>query len=299
MMRREFLVGIAATSATTASLARTADSREAEKTCFVTARDGTKLFVREAGQGRPVLFLHSWALSSEMWRHQFADLAPDGFRAMAYDRRGHGASDVPASGYDMDRLADDLADIIEALDLRDLVLVGHSMGGAEIIRYVGRHGTARIAKIVLLAPTTPYLLRTADNPYGAPAAYFEAVRAAWTADFPGWIEQNKRPFFTPDTPPDQVEWLAGLMARTPVPVLVACNRAVVETDLRPDLARVDRPTLVIQGDKDASAPLEMTGRRTASGIVGAKLDVYPGAPHGLFLTHRARVNRDVLAFMDA
>lgn len=266
---------------------------------MIRARDGAGLFVHEWGDGHPVVFVHAWAVSSAMWAYQTACLGDRGARCILYDRRGHGRSDPAADGFDLDTLADDLAAVVEGLDLHDVVLVGHSMGGAEIIRYLGRHGTGRIAKVALLAPATPCLLESADNPRGAPAAYFESLRAEWLADFPKWIADNKQPFFTPDTSPAMIDWLVSDMLRTPVGVAVACNRALAERDLRPDLARIDRPVLILHGDNDASAPLEITGRPTAAGIAGARLKIYPGAPHGLFVTHMARVNADLHAFIDA
>ncbi len=260
----------------------------------IRTRDGVELFHREWGSGRPVLFVHAWALSSAMWTYQMADLGDRGFRCIAFDRRGHGRSDVPNGGYDLDRLADDLAEVIEQLDLHDVALVGMSMGSNEILHYLGRHGTGRVSSIALLGPTTPFVLQTADNPYGAPPAFFEQSRAAWASDFPKWIEDNKLPFFTPETSPQMMEWVAAMMREIPIPVAIATNRAVVSTDLRPVLAKIDRPVLILHGDKDASAPLEITGRRTAEGIKGAVLKVYPGGPHGLFVTHMKQVNADLL-----
>ena len=263
----------------------------------IQTRDGIGLFHREWGSGRPLLFVHSLALTSTMWSYQEAFLGDHGLRCVSYDRRGHGRSDAPAHGYDLNTLADDLSAVVDGLDLRDVVLVGHSMGCGEIIRYIGRHGTGRVAKVVLLAPQTPYILQTADNPYGAPPAYFDQVRAAWATDYPKWVQDNKLPFFTGETSAQMMEWMQTEMLRSHVPITIACSRAYVETDLRPDLAKVDKSVLILQGDKDVSAPLEMTGRRTAAGIRGAVLKVYPGAPHGLFLTHMDQVNRDILEFV--
>jgi len=263
----------------------------------IRTRDGVELFHREWGNGRPVLFVHAWALSSAMWTYQIADLGQRGFRCIAFDRRGHGRSDVPNGGYDLDTLADDLADVIEQLDLRDVVLVGMSMGSNEILHYVGRHGTERISRIALLGPTTPFVLQTADNAYGAPQAYFEQNFAAWASDFPKWIEDNKLPFFTPETSVQMMEWVAGMMREVPIPVAIATSRALISTDLRPVLAKINRPVLILHGDKDVSAPLEITGRRTAQGIKGAVLKVYPGGPHGLFVTHMKQVNADLLGFL--
>lgn len=261
-------------------------------------RSGVTLFYRSWGAGQPVVFLHSWGFSSLMWTYQMTYLGERGMHCIAYDRRGHGRSDQPAHGYDMDTLADDLADVLEGFDLHDVVLVGHSMGGAEILRYVGRHGTSRIAKVVLLAPVTPFVLQTPDNPNGIPATVLEQARAPWSVDFPKWIEDSKPPFFMPDTSPQMMDWLALEMQRLPLPIAIACNKTLVETDLRPDLSKVDRPTLVLHGDADASAPLEITGKPTADGIKDAILKIYPSAPHALFVTHMDHVNRDIEAFVN-
>jgi non-heme chloroperoxidase len=265
----------------------------------IRTQDGVALFHREWGSGHPMLFVHSWALTSAMWSYQEQFLGNYGARCISYDRRGHGQSDTPADGYDMNTLADDLRAVIDGLDLHDVVLVGHSAGCNDIIRYIGRHGTNRVAKIALLAPTTPFVLETADNAYGAPREYFENNWTAWAADYPKWLQENRLPAFTPETSPQMMDWIQSQMLRMHVPTAIACNRAVVETDLRPDLAKIDRPALILQGDKDVSAPLDITGRRTAAGIRGAVLKVYPGAPHLLFITHMEQVNRDLLEFLRA
>jgi pimeloyl-ACP methyl ester carboxylesterase len=265
----------------------------------VRTHDGTSLFIRDWGEGRPVVFVASWALASTMWAYQVAHLSDQGLRCVALDRRGHGRSDVARTGFDMDTFADDLATVVDRVGGRDVALVGHSMGCAEIIHYLDRHGAGRIGKIALLAPAAPYLVQTADNPYGAPRAYHDARIAEWAQDFPKWIEANKAPFFAPDTSPAMMDWLCDELRATPAPVAIATFRALLQRDLRPALGRIDRPTLVIQGDMDASAPLEITGRRVAAGIRGATLKVYPGAPHGLFVTHMEQVNCDLEAFLKA
>ena len=295
MQRQDLPLTAAATIAATTE--RAAAAAPAKPRPKIRTRDGVELFHREWGSGRPVLFVHAWALSSAMWSYQIAELGQRGCRCIGFDRRGHGRSDVPDSGYDLDSLADDLADVIEQLDLHDLALVGMSMGSNEILHYVGRHGTERIAKIALLGPTTPFVLQTADNAYGAPQAYFEQTWAAWASDFPKWIEDNKLPFFTPETSVQMMEWVAGMMREMPIPAALATGRAMVTTDLRPVLAKIDRPVLILHGDNDHSAPLEITGRRTAQGIKGAVLKIYPGGPHGLFVTHMKQVNADLLAFL--
>ena len=298
MLRRQVLTAALAAPALAAAVAPRAEAKAAP-IGPVRARDGTNLFIRDWGEGRPVVFVASWALASTMWAYQVAHLSDQGLRCVALDRRGHGRSDMARTGFDMDTFADDLAAVVDRVGGKDVALVGHSMGCAEIIHYLDRHGSGRIGKVALLAPAAPYLVKTADNPYGAPQAYHDAGLAACARDFPAWIEANKAPFFTPDTSPAMVDWLCDEMLATPAPVAIATLRAVLAKDLRPALSRIDRPTLILQGDKDASAPLEITGRRLAAGIKGAELKIYPGAPHGLFVTHMAQVNRDLEAFLNA
>jgi pimeloyl-ACP methyl ester carboxylesterase len=265
---------------------------------FVSAADGTRLFVRDwGGNGKPILFVHSWTLASQMWQYQIPVLVEAGYRPIVYDRRGHGRSDVPAHGYDSDTLVDDLAHIVAALDLAHVALVGHSMGGGEIVRYTARRAAGRVDRIALLAPTTPFILKTADNPNGVPAAAFEALRAVWRKDFGKWMDDNTAPFFTPETSPGMMRWMTGTMQSTPLDVAIACNKSMVETDFRGDAAAIRVPTLILHGDKDASAPLPLTGAATARLIPHATLKVYEGAPHGLFVTHMDRVNADLLAFL--
>jgi pimeloyl-ACP methyl ester carboxylesterase len=263
----------------------------------VAARDGARLFCRAWGEGRPVVFLHSWAAHSQMWRCQMADMVQRGYRAIAYDRRGHGLSSDVGRGYDYDTLADDLAAVLDAFDARDAVLVGHSMAGGEIVRYLSRHGARRVAKIVLLAPTTPCVAQRPDNTNGVDPAYFESLRAEWRADFTGWLWANIEPFFTPDTPAEVRRWLAAMADSVSLDAALACNRAMVEADFRDELRAITVPTLVIHGDADASTPVELSGRPTADLVPGARLIVYEGAPHGLFVTHRARLNEDLAAFI--
>ena len=262
----------------------------------IQTRDGVELFHRDWGSGRPMVFVHGLSLSATMWGYQEAYLGDRGFRCITFDRRGHGRSGPSSPANDLNTFADDLEEVIDGLDLHDVILVGHSVGCGEIIRYLARHGSRRIAKVILLAPATPFVSLTADNPYGAPAPYFEAMRAQWAADFPQWVDDNKRPFFTADTSPPMMDWMVRELLKAHVPTAIAYHRAYAAFDLRPDLAKVDRPVLILHGDRDVSAPLEITGRRTALGIPGAALKVYPGAAHGLFLTHMDQVNRDILEF---
>ena len=264
---------------------------------YIETRDGVRLCLRECGAGRPVLFVHSWAVSSRLWDYQFAALGDAGVRCLAYDRRGHGRSDEPAGGYDFDTLADDLADVIDALDVDELTLVGHSMGPGEIVRYLTRHGGAKVKRLVFLAPALPFLKQTPDNPDGVPEEMLEALRGAWRQDFPKWITDNTPPFFTPETSPAMMRWGAEMLLQTSLPVAIACNRAVTDTDFRAELKQIAKPTLLIHGDNDVSTPLAMTGEPTAALIPGCELKVYEGAPHGLMFTHAERLNADLLAFI--
>jgi non-heme chloroperoxidase len=265
----------------------------------IKTNDGTRLYIKEWGTGAPVVFVHSWALNGNMWQYQTAEFADHGLRCITYDRRGHGRSDQPRSGYDTDTLADDLAMVMNSLDVSNATLVGHSMGCGEIVRYLSRHGAKRVARIVLLAPTTPFLKQTPDNPEGIPAEAFEAVRAAWSADFPKWVADNTPPFFTKETSSAMQQWGTSMLLATSLPIAIACNRSMVDTDFRTDLRDVVTPTLLIHGDADASAPLPLTGARTAKLIPNCTFKIYEGAPHGLFLTHKERLNADILQFIGA
>lgn len=265
---------------------------------FVLAHDGTPLFVRSWGQGAPLVFLSGWTLHSNMWAYQMAPLSAAGFRCIAIDRRGHGRSGDSGGGYDFDVLADDLEAVLSKLALTEVTLIGHSFAAGELVRYLSRHSAARIAKLLFLAPAaTPFLTKTADNPYGVDAAFFEASRAQFSRSFPDWAEANAEPYFTPETSRAVKDWTLGMMLQTSLQAAIALNRIQVSTDFRPELAWIDRPTLVIHGDRDASAPLELTGRPTAALIPGAELIVYEGAPHGLYFTHQERLNRDIAAFV--
>lgn len=263
---------------------------------FVTAEDGTQLYFKDWGEGRPIVFISSWSANADMWQYQMAPMAAAGFRCVAYDRRGHGRSSQPSTGYDYDTLADDLAAVIDDRDLRGATLVGHSMAAGEIVRYLSRHGKGRVARVVLIAPTTPFVLQTPDNPDGVPNAIFEQVRAQLAADFPRWLADNADPFFVPETSPAMRAWVLGLSLQCSLVAALGCNHAFCETDFRAELPKISVPTLVIHGDKDASTPLELTGRRTAKLIPGAELKVYEGAPHGLMFTHMERLNRDLIEF---
>jgi len=263
----------------------------------IRAPDGVGLFHRDWGDGPPVVFVASWSLPSDSWAYQMLALSEAGCRCVAYDRRGHGRSDDPGRGFDFDTLADDLAAVLDALDLRGATLVGFSMGTAEIVRYLTRQGTSRVARIALIGTTTPMLAHAADNPLGVDPAVFEAFRReSLMRDFPGWIDDNMVPFVTPDTPPGLRNWVRDMALRTSGKALLACNRTLTQADFRAELPALTAPALVIHGEHDMTCPLDLTGRPTAALIPGARLTVYEGAPHGLFLTHMQRLNADLLAF---
>jgi non-heme chloroperoxidase len=263
---------------------------------FIAAKDGAQLYWRDWGAGAPMLFLNSLGCGAEMWDYQMTAFADEGFRCIGFDRRGHGRSDQPARGYDFDTFADDVAALIDALELSDLTLIAHSIAGGEAVRYLTRHGRDRVARMILLAPTTPMLLKTDDNPNGALESEFEALWAQWKRDYPKWIADNVAPFFIPETSPAMMRWGAGLL-QTPVPIALACARAMVEEDFRAEMRGIDVPTLIVHGDRDRSAPVELTGKPSAELIPGCRLLVYEGAPHGLMFTHMDQVHADILRFV--
>lgn len=268
---------------------------------FIETPDGVKLAYTDWGTGQPVVFIHAWALPSPMWDYQIGALSEQGLRCIAYDRRGHGRSSKPSSGYDCDTLADDLSALLTQLDLRGVTLVSHSFGSGEVVRYLTRHGASRIARIALIAPAAlPFVMKTPDNPNGIPVEQLEFFRTkVLQSDFPKWLEDGKKAFFVAETSPGLQDWVKGLMLTTPLPVAVETNRRITSTDFRKELPGITVPTLVIHGDMDVSAPIELTGRPTAALIPGAQFKLYEGAPHGLFLTHKDRLNADLIGFVKA
>ncbi len=256
-------------------------------TGWATARDGTRLFVSDRGAGPAILLLSAWTLRSDVWGFHQAALVEAGYRVVAPDRRGHGRSDEPGRGYDLDTLADDVAAIVAALDLRDVTLVAHSIGAAEAVRYLGRHGQARVARLILVAPVTPCLTAAEDNPAGVPTAAFEGMRAAIASDFPKWLSDNEASFFNAEISGETREWVRGMMLSVALPTVLACHRAFTAAELRDECRAIACPTLVVHGDRDASAPLAITGRATAALIPDCVLHVIKGAPHALPITHAA------------
>jgi non-heme chloroperoxidase len=271
---------------------------------YVEAGDGTKLFYKDWASGKPVVFIHGWALGADMWEYQMPYLAGKGLRCVAYDKRGCGRSSQPWGGYDFDTFADDLAAVIEQLDLREVTLVGHSMGCGDITRYLSRHGTDRVARAALVAPTTPFILKTEDNPEGVEQSVFDNIVAELGRDRPRFLAASAPAFFGaggPNSPVSQemVQWAVGLFFQASPKAMIDMIRTMSETDLRKDMDAFTVPTLIIHGDADQGAPLDLTGRRTAQAIPGSQLKVYEGAAHGLFITEKDRLNADLLAFIQA
>ncbi|AZC96404.1 alpha/beta fold hydrolase [Pseudomonas chlororaphis] len=270
-----------------------------------TTRDGTEIYYKDWGSGQPIVFSHGWPLNSDSWEAQMIFLASKGYRVIAHDRRGHGRSSQPWSGNEMDTYADDLAQLIEHLDLRNAVLFGFSTGGGEVARYIGRHGTARVAKAGLISAVPPLMLRTAANPGGLPIEVFDGLREASLADRSQlYKDVASGPFFgfnLPGATPSQGMidwfWMQGMLAGHKN--TYDCIKAFSETDFTEDLQRFDVPTLVVHGDADQIVPIEAAGIASAKLVKDAKLLVYPGAPHGLTDTHKDQLNADLLAFVEA
>jgi non-heme chloroperoxidase len=271
----------------------------------ITTADGTEIYYKDWGAGPPVVFSHGWPLSSDSWEAQMLHLASNGFRAIAHDRRGHGRSSQPWHGNEMDTYADDLAALLDALDVQGAVLVGFSTGGGEVARYIGRHGTARVAKAALVSAVPPLMLKTSSNPGGLPVDVFDGLRAASIADRSQlYRDLASGPFFgynRPGAKPSQgcidAFWLQGMQAGHKN--AYDCIKAFSETDFTRDLTGFDVPTLVIHGDDDQIVPIGAAGLASATLVKGATLKVYPGGPHGLTDTHKQQLNDDLLAFARA
>jgi non-heme chloroperoxidase len=267
---------------------------------YIKTAEQFSLFYADYPGDKPVVFAHAWALNGDMWSYQLTDLMTAGFRCITYDRRGHGRSDRPPTGYDIDTLADDLAALIEGLDLDDVTLIGHSMGTAEVVRYLTRNGAGRIARVVLSGTVTPMLLQGPDNPDGIPDDAVAQVRSVMLRDIGDWMEiSGKAEYFYGEHRVSQQlqDWTLNTISAVPLPILTQTSDAFVRADFRSELTELTVPTLVIHGTADASMPIDLTARKTASLIPDCRLVTIDGAGHGLYLSESQRYNAAVLDFI--
>jgi non-heme chloroperoxidase len=267
---------------------------------YIKTAEQFSLFYADYPGDKPVVFAHAWALNGDMWSYQLTDLMTAGFRCITYDRRGHGRSDRPPTGYDIDTLADDLAAVIEGLDLDGVTLIGHSMGTAEVVRYLTRHGAGRIARVVLSGTVTPMLLQGPDNPDGIPDDAVAQVRSVMLRDIGDWMEiSGKAEYFYGEHRVSQQlqDWTLNTISAVPLPILTQTSDAFVRADFRSELTELTLPTLVIHGTADASMPIDLTARKTASLIPDCRLVTIDGAGHGLYLSESQRYNAAVLDFI--
>jgi non-heme chloroperoxidase len=271
---------------------------------LIEAHDGTCLFYQDWGTGKPVVFVHGWGLGAAMWEYQTIALSDRGLRCIAYDKRGCGRSDRPSFGYDFDTFADDLASLIEQLDLEDVTLVGFSAGGGDVARYLSRHGVDRVAKTVLISSITPYILKTDDNPDGIDQSIFDAMITALENDRPQYLTASASSFFGAELPtvsisPELMQWGIKLALQASPKATIEMVRAFFKIDFRPDMRAFTMPTLIIHGDRDQNHPIAITGQKTKQAIPDSQFKIYEGAAHGLFVTHKEQLNRDLLAFIQS
>ena len=268
----------------------------------ITTKDGTQIYFKDWGTGQPLVFSHGWPLSADAWEDQMIFLAARGYRCIAHDRRGHGRSGQPWNGNHMDTYADDLAELVAALDLRDAIHIGHSTGGGEVARYIGRHGTGRVAKAVLISAVPPLMLKTAANPGGLSISAFDELRAAVLTDRAQFFKDLSLPFYGFNRPGAKISeglrdsfWLQGMLCGHKA--AYDCIKAFSETDLTEDLKKFDVPTLILHGDDDQIVPIGSSALLSSKIVKGATLKIYPGAPHGMPSTLKDRVNEELLAFI--